>query len=184
MVKPIVKVLAPEDIPLMQALRREALASAPYAFASSLDDDRTLDPGFVARSIANAATSVILLALADGRAVGMVGAARQEKRKSQHRAQIWGMYVSPEWRRGGVGAQLLAAVLEHIRAWAGVREVALCVTSAARDAQRLYERAGFRVWGCEPAALRWKDVSVDDYHLILPVGDADVDADADKRSVR
>jgi hypothetical protein len=31
----------------------------------------------------------------------------------------------------------------------------------------MYESAGFRVWGCEPRALRWNGRTVDDYHLQL-----------------
>jgi len=165
----VVEAIERDDISRMQTLRREALATAPFAFGASAEGDSTLDEAFVARSIADASRSVILLALGDGRPVGMVGAFRQPQHKSRHRAQIWGMYVSPSWRHRGVGEQLLAAVLKRVQSWPDVKQVELCVTSGARGARRLYERAGFRVWGCQPAALRWKGASVDEYHMVLRI---------------
>ena len=39
--------------------------------------------------------------------------------------------------------------------------------TTASEAQRLYERAGFVIWGTEPEALRYKGQAVIEYHMGL-----------------
>ena len=39
------------------------------------------------------------------------------------------------------------------------------VSAATPGAQRLYERAGFRVWGIEPAGARYNGQTVADFHM-------------------
>jgi GNAT superfamily N-acetyltransferase len=157
------------DIARMQTLRREALAAHPLVFAASAEDDLALDSAFVERSLSSPITSAIFGAIEADYWAGMVGVYRHEERKTCHRAQLWGMYVAPGLRRRGLGLALLSAAIEQARAWSGVRQLHLSVTAAASDARRLYERAGFRVWGCEPQALQWQGQLVDEFHLVLPL---------------
>ena len=154
----------------MQKLRREALESHPLAFSASAENDRTLNLNFVERSVSSPAKAAAIFgAVEDERWVGMVGVYRNEGHKGNHRAQLWGMYVTPGMRRRGLGVALLSAAIEHARSWSGVLQIQLSVTEAAGDARKLYERAGFRVWGCEPQALQWEGQFVDEYHLVLPL---------------
>jgi RimJ/RimL family protein N-acetyltransferase len=83
------------------------------------------------------------------------------------RAHLWGMYVAPDHRGRGLGLALLRATLDHARSLPGVTRVHLSVSSAAPRARRLYERAGFELWGTEPDALRDDGESVTDYHMAL-----------------
>jgi RimJ/RimL family protein N-acetyltransferase len=103
----------------------------------------------------------------------MVGVLRQTRQKISHRAQVWGMFVRPSYRGRGVGGELLDAAMHHARSWSGVRQLHLSVTSSAPAAGRLYERAGFTVWGCEPQALAWNGTFVDEYHLVLALAPRD-----------
>jgi GNAT superfamily N-acetyltransferase len=151
----------------MQKLRREALEVHPLAFAASAQDDLALDTAFVERSLSSPTTSAIFGAVENNQWAGMVGVYRHEGRKGNHRAQLWGMYVTPALRRHGVGLALVSAAIEYARGCSGVVQLQLCVTAAASDARKLYEKAGFRVWGCEPRALHWEGRFVDDYHLVL-----------------
>ena len=80
------------------------------------------------------------------------------------------MYVTPAFRRQGLAAALLAAAIAHARTLPGVDWLHLSVTSAAPDARRLYERAGFQLWGSEPDALRVDGQMVDEHHLALRLG--------------
>jgi len=126
------------------ALRREALAAAPLAFAASPQDDRGLLLEKVRESLANADASAVLGAFEDERLVAMVGVVRQDKIKWRHKALIWGMFVTP-----------------------GVVQVGLSVSETAEEAHRLYRRAGFRAWGTEPRALQWEGRFVAEHHLVL-----------------
>ncbi len=102
--------------------------------------------------------------------IGTVGLYRDRHVKASHKVHIWGMYVMPFHRRQGVAADLLQAALGHARSLPGVSWVHLGVTSAAPTARRLYERAGFEVWGIEPEALRHEGQAVVEHHMALRLG--------------
>jgi RimJ/RimL family protein N-acetyltransferase len=99
--------------------------------------------------------------------VGTVGVFRDRHVKAAHKAHLWGMYVAPHQRRQGIAADLLQAALRHARTLPGVAYVYLSVSTAAPAAQRLYERAGFRVWGTEPDALRHAGQTAAEHHMTL-----------------
>jgi ribosomal protein S18 acetylase RimI-like enzyme len=159
------RALALADIPALQALRREALATAPWAFAASPEDDVALSREFVEQSL-RSPTSVTFGAFLGEELVGMVGVYRDTKQKYRHKAQIWGMYVTPRARHHGLGRALLEAAVEHCRSWPGVTQVQLCVSAKAEAAKRLYERHGFKKWGREPKALLVGDELLDDIHMV------------------
>ena len=106
-------------------------------------------------------------AFGDELIVGMVGLRRMQGPKEGHKAFIWGMYVTPRSRSGGAGSQLLRAAIDEARTWSGVQQIQLSVSSEASDARRLYERHGFRAWGCEPRAVHWAGAYTDEIHMIL-----------------
>lgn len=58
---------------------------------------------------------------------------------------IQSVCVAPEWRRRGVGSQLVAFAEERI--FRETPNVFICVSSFNRDALRLYERLGYGVIG-------------------------------------
>jgi ribosomal protein S18 acetylase RimI-like enzyme len=161
-----VRRLGPDDATPLVALRREALETDPLAFAASIDDDRGLSLELVSASLADVAEQAVFGYFDRERLAGMVGIGRASRVKQRHTATIWGMYVSPAARSSGAGRALLDAAIECARAWE-LAHVQLSVTEAAPAARRMYESAGFRVWGREPRALRWNGRFVDDYHLQL-----------------
>jgi RimJ/RimL family protein N-acetyltransferase len=83
--------------------------------------------------------------------VGAVGLYRDRYLKSSHKMHLWGLYVTSSHRRQGVASHLLNAVLRHAAYLPGVSWVHLKVSVATPGALRLYEKAGFHVWGTEPA---------------------------------
>lgn len=148
------------------ALRREALESHPLAFGASTEDDRGLSLEFMQTSLADPEQAVFGAFEGDG-LTGMVGVVRAARVKIRHKAHIWGTYVSPHARGKGTGRALLEAAIERARAWPGVEQLHLGVTDAAVAARKLYEAAGFRIWGQEPRALQWEGRFVDELHLVL-----------------
>jgi ribosomal protein S18 acetylase RimI-like enzyme len=162
----MIRVLREEDAQAYTKLRREALLDAPLVFASSPVDDLSSDPEAVREQLRRAPEFVIIGAI-ENDLIGAVGVYRDRHLKSSHKAHLWGMYVVPSHRRRSVATELLDAAVRHARALPGVSWVHLSVTSAAPGAQRLYERAGFRVWGAEPDALSHGGQSVVEYHMAL-----------------
>jgi RimJ/RimL family protein N-acetyltransferase len=164
----MIRVLRDDDAEAYAALRREALLDTPLAFASSPADDLFSDLETVREQLRRAPESVIIGAFRT-HLIGAVGLYRDRHLKSSYKAHLWGMYVVPSYRRQGAASELLDAALRHARALPGVWWVHLSVTSAAPGAQRLYERAGFVIWGTEPEALRYNGQVVVEHHMALPL---------------
>lgn len=161
-------------------LRQEMLQAAPLAYASSIEDDRARSVEAAAEQLRRTSDSVVFGAFAptegeskSERLVGAVGLYRDRHLKSSHKAHIWGMYVRPDFRRQGIGVRLLETALGHAAQMGGIAWVHLTVSEAAPEAQRLYERLGFTVWGTEPDAIRHAGKSAPDHHMALRLDSVD-----------
>ena len=164
----MIRLLREEDAPAYFGLRREALLAEPLAFASSPEDDFASDVAAVSEHLRRGEEAVIFGAFRE-QLVGSLGLYRDRHRKSSHKAHVWGMYVRAAHRRQGLGSELLRAVLAHARTMPGISWVHLSVSSAAPEARRLYESAGFRPWGDEPEALRHEGEIASELHMALRV---------------
>lgn len=60
--------------------------------------------------------------------------------------ELGDIVIDPAWRGRGIGSRLIQAIFEHARRYR-VRDLFLEVRESNRDAQRLYERHGFRPSG-------------------------------------
>ena len=159
----MIRALHSDDAAAYFALRRHALLDAPLAFATSPEDDFASSKDAIRDYFRRGA----LFGAFDGETlVGAVGLFRDRHVKAAHKAHVWGMYVMPSHRGQGLGAQLLEAAIAHAREL-GVAAIHLGVTDAAPEARRLYERAGFKVWGTQPDALRHEGVSASELHMVL-----------------
>lgn len=162
----MIRTLRDDDVQDYVYLRREALLDAPLAFASSPADDLYSDPETVREQLRRAPEFVIFGAF-ENHLVGALGLYRERRLKSSHKTHLWGLYVAPGYRRQGVAAQLLDAAVRHARTLGGVSWIHLSVTSAAPGAQRLYERAGFHLWGTEPEAFSHEGQAVAKSYMAL-----------------
>ena len=163
-----VRALVPGEAGVFVAFRRDYLAAEPLSFASSPDSDFLGSPEEVRRQLTRTDGSAIFGAFEEG-LVGTSGIYREGRPKASHKMFIWGVYVRPSHRGRGVGGRLLEACLAHARSVPDVHVVHLGVTDAAPGARRLYEQAGFRLWGSEPDALRHEGRSVTEHHYVLPL---------------
>lgn len=150
-----IRPLTEDDAAQFAQVRQESLLASPLTFGASPATD-------VAR-----VTDGVIGAFENEHLVGIVGLFRGRHESSEHKVHLWGMYVQPAFRGRGLGAQLLEAALRQAHALPGVSWVLLAVTSAAPAALRIYERAGFEVWGVEKDALRHEGESVDEFHMAL-----------------
>jgi ribosomal protein S18 acetylase RimI-like enzyme len=147
-------------------LRREALRNSPLSFAASPEDDIAASEEAVRDLLTRDPESVVFGAFAD-ELVGMLGVYRAKPLKARHKAYLWGMFVLPEWRGNKSGKRLILAAIDHARALSDVTLLHLSVSESATAARRLYESVGFRVWGVEPVAIRWRGCVVNDCHMVL-----------------
>lgn len=157
--------LGPEDARAFVAFRQAYLEDVPLAFGASPESDFLGSADAVRRQLELGDASVIF-GVFDPRLVAAVGLYREKRPKTSHKAHVWGMYVSPEHRGRGHGRRLLVAAVEHARTLEGVTSVRLSVTEAAPGARRLYESAGFEVWGSEPEGMRHEGRALLEHHMI------------------
>jgi GNAT superfamily N-acetyltransferase len=165
----MIRALSEEDIDAYIALRQRALREHPLAFSSSADNDFASSHDSLRPQLARAPEWMLFGAFADDTLAGSVGLYRARHAKAAHRMQLWGMYVAPEHRGRGLGAQLLEAAIAHARALGDAAWIDLGVTTAADDARRLYERAGFVAWGTQHDVLRCEGHVADEHHMALRI---------------
>ncbi|GIG58621.1 N-acetyltransferase [Longispora fulva] len=133
------------DTAHLRALRIEALADAPLAFATKLDEALSRPNETWVEATARGAAGVEqvqFVAEVDGRIVGSsIGLARDDH------TYVIGVYIQPAHRGRGLLGGIIGA-LAHWSVACGRPELRLDVTSAA--AQRAYQKMGFVETGRGP----------------------------------
>ena len=131
----------------LKAVRLAALSESPTAFGSTYaaEVDQPDDHWASRASLgASGVRSVTFFAIVEESVVGIVSGYRPAAGASS--VELVSMWVSPTWRRAGIAAELVQAIVS----WAGETEattVDLWVTRGNDAAQQLYEAAGFRATG-------------------------------------
>lgn len=132
-----VRELHPDDWEIWRDLRIAALAEAPYAFHSRLED--WLGVGESGWRERLAAPGRYLVAELDRRPAGMAVAIPPDP---DGVADLLSLWVAPHGRGRGVGDALITAVLEQAGRW-GAERLALHVVVGNTAAASLYRRHGF-----------------------------------------
>ncbi len=128
-----------DDRLLLRELRLRALAESPAAFAATAEEEAGLPEDEWTRRAAGDGDAVFVV-LRGERGVGMAGVRWFDAERGV--ATLWGMWVDPDLRGGGVGRRLVDAV----RAWTregGGRFVRLGVLDGSPGPMGFYERLGF-----------------------------------------
>jgi RimJ/RimL family protein N-acetyltransferase len=152
------------DAEALHALRLEALASHPTAFAADYDVTaaRSSEQWInLIRDYARDDKGVTCVADVNGGLIGMSGLVRGHWPKTRHDGQIWGVYVREAWRGLSVAGSILAGCVD----WAQVSGLAilkLSVVTSNTSAIRCYERCGFKSYCVEPMVLFYEGVYYDE----------------------
>jgi heme-degrading monooxygenase HmoA/ribosomal protein S18 acetylase RimI-like enzyme len=149
------------------SLRLEALRNHPTAFGSSYEEAKDTSLEGVRERLSSNEGQFVLGAYSDdgSRLIGMVGFKRESSLKARHKAFIWGMYVTSEYRRQGVGRLLMEELLTRASAMEGLKVVILSVVTVNASAGRLYRSLGFETYGVERCALQVEGVCIDEEHM-------------------
>jgi putative acetyltransferase len=128
----------PEDAPEIAALLGregvyEGLLQSPYApNASRVEYHQKVD-----------ARECRLVAVADGRIVGMAGLHSGGPMLRRAHVRTLGLFVAPEWQGRGIGRRLLAQAVDWADKWANVLRIELHVHADNERAYALYKSMGF-----------------------------------------
>lgn len=152
-----IKILMSEQWQSYKNLCCAALAEAPIAFSSTLDDSlKRSDEDWqqLTRQYAGDPNSVTYFAFEGELTCGMAACV-----VDGGEAEMFAVWVDPAWRRRGVGCQLV----EFARAWAesqGARKLKVGVFDDNPGALKFYRSAGFEDIGQIKPELSSKDRTV------------------------
>jgi ribosomal protein S18 acetylase RimI-like enzyme len=157
-----VRLLTTDDCDAYRPIRLEGLAAAPTAFGSDHAHELALaDADWLGRL----SRDNVFGAFSGDRLVGTAAFFADKLEKMRHRGHLVAVYVRPEARGMGAGRALVDAVIAAARG--KVEQIYLSVTVGNDAAQRLYERAGFRIYGTDPRALRIDGQFYDEHLMVL-----------------
>ncbi len=165
-----IRLLTEADAQKWWGLRLQALREEPQAFGTSYETALAIpEAEKLAQFFQRVSNSdnFIVGAFDGNLLVGMMGLFRENGLKSQHRAKIWGVYVTLEVRRQGVAKALLRKLIEHARTSPGLEQLHLSVVTLQTAALRLYLSQGFEIYGTEPHALKVDNHYFDEDLMIL-----------------
>lgn len=161
-----IRELVQGDAAEFQAIRLRGLREAPTAFASSYDEEQATALKEVALRLQANERGAVFGAFSQGLLRGVLGLQREEMCKLSHKAHIWGMYVVPEARRHGHGAELIQHALRYAWKSLRVRQVNLGVNTENVAAFSLYRRFGFEIYGTEIQSLFVNGAAQDEFHMV------------------
>jgi ribosomal protein S18 acetylase RimI-like enzyme len=152
------------DVVQYRELRLHALQNAPTAFSSDYETNARQTMDYWESRLSQDENRAMFLAEADHHLIGMTGIGRRESPKTKHSADIYSVYVRPEWR----GLHIAEALIEACIEWAKTREVnivKLGVLSSSTSAIRCYQRCGFTIYGTEPRGIFYERQYYDGYFM-------------------
>lgn len=171
-----VRLLTPDDALAYTHLRREMLADSPWAFTRSPEDDPGCNAQGLAASLARPSGYAIAGAFAHGHGpqqlVAVAGIIRNDSPKTAHRANVWGVYVSPHKRKAGLARAVITTAINTAFDWPAepfpnrVDTVTLSVSENSPAALALYLSLGFTPWGTQPDAVRINTATYAETHMI------------------
>jgi ribosomal protein S18 acetylase RimI-like enzyme len=159
--------LIPSDASAFQAFRLAALQEAPSAFGSSYEEEKNFTASIIEGRLAIKPDRGPFGAFDGEKLIGLVALGRENMSKLSHKALVWGMYVTPEFRGKSVARALLTEVLALARSVPEITQVNLAVNAKNKVAIGLYESAGFKTFGREPNALCIDGEFHDEVHMQL-----------------
>lgn len=145
----LIRAFEPSDLPdLTEAWNQ------PRAYAGTLQLPHTSLEARQKRSAALGPEVTRLVAVIEGRVIGMIGLDRFQNRRS-HAGSI-GMAVHDAYAGRGAGSALMAAVIDLADRWLQLKRLELSVYADNARAIALYERFGFEREGLH-RAYAWRD---------------------------
>jgi GNAT superfamily N-acetyltransferase len=141
------------DAPAFSMLRRELTANNPIPMGLTMEEELSRSLESFEEQLSYPAPNAAFGAFCDGELVGSAAVAWQSRfASSRHKVILWGTFVSPRYRRRGVGRRVVVRAMEHARAHA-VRRINLTMYAPNDAAELLYRSIGFVRYGVEPEAV-------------------------------
>ena len=157
-----VRRLTRDDVDAYRAIRLEALTVSPESYGTAPDS-------FARRSRDSLQQQMDQMAFfgaidAGAELAGIVAYGRDTGEREAHRGWLMQVYVRPQLRGTGAALAMIGAAVEHART--EVIQLHLMVGSHNQPAIRLYEKAGFTIYGTDPRCLYVNGRYIDEHMMV------------------
>ena len=150
-----VKKLSTTDFLQYKKLRLEMLERYPTYFGSSFEEE-ILFKDMVWMNRLNKSSAITLGLMKDSNLVGMVVLMLNQRKKMQHFATVYSMYVEDTYQGKGYGKLLLEKVFSKAREFK-VEKLRLSVVYTNNKAIELYKKLGFNPYGVEKGTIKYNN---------------------------
>ncbi len=162
-----IRPLTKHDAQAMRSLRLMGLETDSFAFGASYETESLQPLSFFENRCIKTSTKTLFGAFIGGRLVGLTSIVRQESLKANHYAGIYAVYIHPDVRGRGISSALLNTAIQQAKSWQGVEFLQLGVATTNQAAIHVYQKAGFKIVGTMPCALKVEGVDYDEHLMVL-----------------
>ncbi len=152
-----IRLLHDKDADSFRTLRLKSYQDDPYAFSESFEDEQLRpleDFEEEIRIVGEPPEWFVLGAFTDSEdLVGFVKFRRDTRSKGRHKSMIHAMYVDPDYRKYGIGRQLVESVIDRAKEM-NLEQIHLWVLHSehSTSAAKFYKKCGFEGQG--PMVMR------------------------------
>lgn len=154
--------LTGDDVEAYRATRLEALVNHPESYGTSPQAFSARTDGTLVKQLTDRAYFGVIAGMGD--LAGLAAFVVDEGEREGHRGWVMQVYVKPALRGTGAALGLLNAVTEHARDH--VIQLHLMVGAHNAPAIRLYEKAGYRIYGTDPRCLYVNGRYIDEHMMV------------------
>jgi RimJ/RimL family protein N-acetyltransferase len=163
---PTIRPLNENDASAFHAMRVAATINAPEGIASTQEEEAHRTQAETEARLRPTDHQIVFGAFDGDKLIGIVGLRREPHQKIAHKSLIWGVFVDPAYRRGGIARQLIENAIAHACA-NGALQIHLVVSAHNPRARNLYLSLGFTRYGVEPRGLFVNGRYLDDELMVL-----------------
>jgi RimJ/RimL family protein N-acetyltransferase len=149
-------------------LRLASLEQRPEAYATDAQAWKSASKATIEKLLSHSEEREdmpILGAWVDNQLIGMVGMNRDLRPSIAHKATLWGLFVSPPYRRQHTGRALVNEILVCAQSIPGVELLRAVVNVNSVAALTLLKQCGFEEYGREPKAKKVSESFYDQIYL-------------------
>lgn len=144
-----VRRIAAEEAELYKDIRLEMLRLNPESFGEAHGDALKKEIEFYEDRLKG---GYVAGCFKDGKIVATAGVYEPLENKKRHKAVLWGVYTTPEYRGQGIGRALCKNALDNVSE--AIELIQLSVVKGKDTALGLYKDLGFKEYGLEEKALK------------------------------
>tara|TARA_B100000315_G_scaffold51735_1_gene46157 strand:+ start:32 stop:526 length:495 start_codon:yes stop_codon:yes gene_type:complete len=127
-------------------IRLDALRVDPIAFGASHEEESKLSVKDWKNKFGKK-ERFIFLYYYDKKVVGMTRVSFELSEKIRHIANVYEVYVKPEYRGKGISSELMKFALKFIKSKRKIKKISLYVSTSRLLALKLYKKFGFKIVG-------------------------------------